>query len=479
MLVNCSRYTRPWVTSVLVLLALVPGVASAHDVANSRFDAPLPLSLLLLGAAGTVALTALWLAVTNRATTSTTRHTFTTIDSGTLDWIRTSARVVFSFGVVTALVSGYAGRQVAAENFATVFIWPVWFRGVGLLAIALGSPWNALSPWRVVYRGLCRLEGRQLAVFDEYPSWLGSWPALAGFLLLVGIIENLTVIPRSPALTIVVVSIYALVMIVGSVLFGPTWFEHADPLGVLYRLFGRIAGVSADRSATGDVELSLRPPWNGCTTPVSGSAIVVFVVAAVYTVSFDGFTDTRLYQTVLFSVRDALGIGPSTSILLYGLGLGLFVGTFVLTVSVGDALGTAPRLRSDVVTDGGQTTWRGAARAFAPTVLPIAAAYDVAHNYPYVIRNTARLLEISAQRIGIGLASLDPLTWLSLPAFWGSQVVLIVVGHVVAVVAAHRVAVERYSSLSAARWGHFPLLVSMIGYTVLSLWIISQPVVGG
>jgi hypothetical protein len=180
----------------------------------------------------------------------------------------------------------------------------------------------------------------------------------------------------------------------------------------------------------------------------------------------------------LFGVREALGTGPPTSILLYGLGLGLFVGVFVLTVLLGDALGISPRPEGEVATDGEQTAWRGAARAFAPTVLPIAAAYDVAHNYPYVVRSTARLLEISVQPLELGVGSLDPLGWLSLPVFWGSQVLLIVVGHVIAVVAAHHVAVERYPSLSAARRGHLPLVVLMIGYTVLSLWIISQPVVG-
>jgi hypothetical protein len=59
-----------------------------------------------------------------------------------------------------------------------------------------------------------------LAVLGRYPSWLGSWPALAGFLALIGIIENLTVIPRSPTLTTVVIAVYALVMLAGSVLFG-------------------------------------------------------------------------------------------------------------------------------------------------------------------------------------------------------------------------------------------------------------------
>jgi len=333
-----------------------------------------------------------------------------------------------------------------------------------------------LSPWRALYRGLCWLEGDELALFDGYPSWLGSWPAVAGFVVLIGILENLTVVPQSPALTTVLLGMYALAMVGGAVLFGPVWFDRADPLGVLYRLFGRVAGVSTARSA-GSIEISFRPPWRGCTSPVTGPAVVVFVVAAVYTVSSDGFTNTRQYQSLLFSARDLFVTGSGMEVLLYVAGLAVFIGAFVLTVLVGDSIGLTGQTDDAVATDGGRLAWLGAARAFAPTVLPIAAAYDVAHNYPYVIRSTARILELSANSLGFGVQSLEPLGWLSIPVFWGSQVFLIVVGHVIAVVAAHTVAVERYRSLTAARRGHLPLLVLMIGYTVLSLWIISQPVV--
>lgn len=52
---------------------------------------------------------------------------------------------------------------------------------------------------------------------------------------------------------------------------------------------------------------------------------------------------------------------------------------------------------------------------------------------------------------GIGVGSHYPLGWLSFPV-WGSQVLLIV-GHVIAAVAAHRVAVQRCQSLSDARRG--------------------------
>jgi len=454
---------------VVLVLAVGPGVVSAHEVAGSRFNTPIPLTLLFAGAGATVALTALWLAVTEQAAPPADRH-----------WqlLRVPARIgrlaqhgiqrVFFAGVVAALVFGFLGRQVAAENFSTLFTWPVWFRGVALLAILVGNPWQTLSPWRTIYRVLVRLEGRTLAVLGSYPSALGTWPAVAGFVVLIGIIENLTVIPRSPRLTTVILAVYALAMVGGATLYGPAWLRHADPLGVFYKLFGRVTMVNIDRSDDGVYTVSLRPPWQGCLRPVGSVPLVVFIIATVYTVSFDGFTNTRQFQTILFGVRDTLGTGAGTSVLLYAVGLVGFVLTFALGSWVVERLGA--KTGHD---------WLTAARWFAPTVLPIAAAYEVAHNYPYVIRNLGQLLVISVRWLHLGIDSLSPLGWLSLPVFWGSQVILIVLGHVIAVIAAHYVAIKRYDSSAAARRGHLPLVVLMVGYTVLSLWIISQPVISG
>jgi Zn-dependent protease len=111
--------------------------------------------------------------------------------------------------------------------------------------------------------------------------------------------------------------------------------------------------------------------------------------------------------------------------------------------------------------------------------LPIAAAYEVAHNYPYVARNLGQLVALVLDPVFPSVSPVQPLGWLSVAAFWGTQVGLIVIGHVVGVVAAHYVAVDRYDSVAAARRGHLPLVGLMICYTVLSLWIVSQPVVAG
>jgi hypothetical protein len=449
--------------AVLVALTAFVGVAGAHQIQSSRFTAPIPLSLLFGGAGVTVAATAAWLAITGeRSATARVWPTFV-IPASIATLARYVARTIFFGGFLVAIARGFFGPQIAAENFATVFVWAVWFKGVGLLAILIGNPWRVLSPWRTLYNGLARIEGSDIALFDAYPSWLGYWPAFAGFVVGIGIFENLTVVPRSPAATAVVIAGYAAVMVLGAVAFGREWFRRADALAVLYRLFGRVAPVEFVTVDDG-YRVVFRPPWTGCTRPVERFGLVAFVVATVYTVSFDGFTNTPEFQSLLFGLRDLLTTGPGTSVLVYVLGLGGFIAAFI-AVSVA------------METVSGSGGWREAAVAFAPTILPIAAAYEVAHNYPFVVGRLGRLAAIAWS---LAVSPMDPLSllgWLSIPILWGSQVLLIVAGHIIAVVAAHTVAVERYETLSRARRAHLPLVALMVGYTVLSLWIISRPVV--
>lgn len=440
--------------ALVVGLLLFVGRASAHRVGGTRFDAPLPLPLLLAGAGLTVALTAVLLGAVE--TVPTRRRTLSTVSPARARTVRRVASVGFLAAVAVALATGALGRQAQFENLATVFVWPVWLKGVGLIAIAAGTPWPTISPWRTVYRGLSKLEGEAIRL-RRYPPWLGSWPALAGVLALVGVVENLTVLPGSPAGTAAVVAAYGLFAVGGSVVFGEQWFARADPLEVLYRLFGRVAPLRFERTADAGYEIAVRTSWTGTSRPVSDGALAAVVVAAVYTVSFDGFAATPEFQTVLFAAREVTGLGPTASLLLYGVG---FAGFLLAFRAVASLTGLLAGIDEPVL-------------AVAPTIVPIAAAYEVAHNYAYVLTSVGRLPSL------VGAASVDPLGWLSLPAFWGSQVVLVVAGHVVAVVAAHRVVTNATDGRRRALVAHAPLVVLMVGYTVLSLWIVSRPVVAG
>lgn len=61
---------------------------------------------------------------------------------------------------------------------------------------------------------------------------------------------------------------------------------------------------------------------------------------------------------------------------------------------------------------------------------------------------------------------------------WYSQVALIVAGHVIAVYLAHVISLRQVKDSRRALRSQFPMLALMVLYTVLSFWIISQPIVG-
>jgi hypothetical protein len=111
------------------------------------------------------------------------------------------------------------------------------------------------------------------------------------------------------------------------------------------------------------------------------------------------------------------------------------------------------------------------AGTYAPTLLPIAAGYLVAHYLTLVIQGAAWL----------PLLLIDPLALTPLLDFiptafiWYLSVGAIVGGHIAAVLLAHRLALrdQAWRPILAG----LPLVVLMIGYTVLSLWIIAQPIV--
>jgi hypothetical protein len=108
---------------------------------------------------------------------------------------------------------------------------------------------------------------------------------------------------------------------------------------------------------------------------------------------------------------------------------------------------------------------------YAVTLLPIAGGYFIAHYLTEVIQGLQWLPEL----VGNPQAAVEPsVDWIPIQLVWYLSVCAIVLGHVVAIALAHRLALR--SMPMRPLLAGLPLVLLMIGYTVLSLWIIAQPI---
>ena len=69
------------------------------------------------------------------------------------------------------------------------------------------------------------------------------------------------------------------------------------------------------------------------------------------------------------------------------------------------------------------------------------------------------------------------LTLMSAKFVWFFSIIAIVVGHVAAVYLSHAEAIRLYGSPAQALKSQIPMMILMVAYTMLSLWIIAQPIV--
>ena len=120
---------------------------------------------------------------------------------------------------------------------------------------------------------------------------------------------------------------------------------------------------------------------------------------------------------------------------------------------------------------------------FAPSLLPIAVAYHLAHHVSYLALAGQLLLPIASDPFGLGWdlfghanRPLD-IGVITAEDVWWVAVAALVAGHGCSVFVAHAEALRLYGSVRRAVRSQIPMMVFVVGLTALSLWILSHPIV--
>jgi hypothetical protein len=442
---------------------------------GARYDLPIPLWLFVMGGAVVVVLSFL---VAERRTVEAS-GTAAVDDETYVPRLRAGGVVAAGVSVlvlVLLILAGALGSQEIPENIVPTTFWLLVWIVVPLTCGILGDWTGRVNPFAALAR-LADRPGLRKALFGSpdpvgWPSWLGWWPAVAlYFLTACGelIINKTAVQPRVTALSLL---IYALVSAFLGLLFGPRWLERGEMFSVLYATWGRLGffrfGAPGRRGFAGGLDVPFEP------SPSRTSFVLLLLVS----VNFDGLIATphwtRLVRNVHLSAPDRSKQLETFSTLVF-----LLLALAVFTVFGLFAVAAARAARSD-------GRFLSSLADLLPSMLPIAFGYLVAHNLGYVILNSQLMAPLIGNPTGLE-------SWpIHLPYpfnddyevnvhvlpnsfYWYAAVVVIIAVHIVAVVIAHRHLTLRSPARADARRGEYRWLVAMVAYTMLSLWLIAQP----
>ena len=106
----------------------------------------------------------------------------------------------------------------------------------------------------------------------------------------------------------------------------------------------------------------------------------------------------------------------------------------------------------------------------------------MAHNLSFFALGTQYLIPILSDPLGIGWDLFGTKLYLidtgvvTASLMWYVAITVIVVGHVIAVYLAHTQALRLFPGRGEALRSQIPMIVLMIAYTMMSLWILAQPI---
>lgn len=374
------------------------------------------------------------------------------LDHAAWEWFWRVVGLVFFGWVTWALVAGADRATNPALGTFYVLVWV----GIVPLSLAFGRVARALSPVRTLTLLLSRATGTdpRKGLFT-YPERLGYWP---GAVMLFAYVWQELVNPDQVMLFSVRLwlAAYLAIMIVGSTLFGDRWLSRADPFEVYSDLVARLSVWGRDRQ---DRRVIRSPLANlAHTPPLPGLLAVVAVLFG--STAFDSAREMIRWVQFIEENRAHEVLINTTALL----GFCVVVGVSFQLAAMATQVDLVPR--------------RDLPRLLAHSVIPIIVGYMFAHYLSYFVeQGQATVQQLSDPLVRgddyIGTAGMEPNLWLSLhPTFLAVTKVLgVVLGHLVAVVAAHDRAV-RLLPARAHVTGQIGMLLVMVGYTISGLYLL-------
>ena len=474
------------VTGTAAVLELAALPASAHAF-GTRYDLPLPLGLYLTGAGAAVAISFVVMArfLKHRGETEEALR-FDLLSVPGIGWLGAPITLnairwlsVAVFGLL--LGAGLFGNPEPFRNITPTFVWVVWWVGMAFVSALVGNLWTLVNPWKILFTWFERATGG-FGPAHSYPGWLGRWPAVLLFLAFawMELISGQAEHPRNLALLIVA---YSAITWTGMALYGrETWLKNGEVFTAVYGLLAKFAPIIG-KAGRLEVRLPAVGLLNKRPAPIS---TVCFVLLLLTTVTFDGILETPLWAGIMERIAESQTLRvPLITLQDAGVDLIALIKTIALVVLPGIFIVVFVVFSHAIAMfgGGGRVPTRDVVGYFVLSLVPIAIAYHLSHYLSYLLIAGQYIIPLISDPFGLGWDLFGTAAYridigiVNAKLIWYVAVTAIVTGHALAVYIAHVMAMRVFPDRNAALRSQIPMLVLMVAYTMISLWILSQPIV--
>ena len=379
---------------------------------------------------------------------------------------------IFLFALT--IYAGFEGTQSTAANWTPIFIYVIFWLAFVPLSLLFGDVFRAFNPWRAIGRTfawVARTVSRSaLPEPLVYPGWLGRWPAavgIFGFATMELVVAN----GDKPETLAIAVLVYSALTFIGMALYGvERWSDRGEAFSVYFNLFSRLSVFE-----TRDREVGLRPPLSGLPRLDQLPGTVAMVLVMIGTVSFDGFTSKRTWNSRSPDIAQFFtdrGLTPEHALeltfLLGMLAMVLFVSAFYWLGILG------------AKSVGGGFSASRLAREFIHSIVPIAMAYVGAHYFTLLLYQGQAIVYLASDPLGDGSDIFGTAGHqvkyglIGSNVEWYVKIAMIVCGHVAALILAHDRALALYRNTRQAVRSQYWMLGVMLGFTLLAVWLVSK-----
>ncbi|MFF3428527.1 hypothetical protein [Streptomyces sp. NPDC002602] len=350
---------------------------------------------------------------------------------------RTTLRGLGLAAVLAVLLHLLLGPDDPARNPAPGAVYVLLWVGLVPASLLLGPVWRLFNPLRTLHR-LLAAALRRRAPDRPLPARLGQWPAAVGLFGFTWL-ELVSPDPASTTTLLIALCCFVVGQLALAARFGENWFADGDPFEAYSDLLARLSPLGRRT----DGRLVLRNPFHGLDATPERPGLVAVVCVLLGSTAYDGYSDNPSWINAIQT--SPLGRTPTATLGLLG-SIALVAALYCLCAAA-TRLVSGPHPRP--------------LTAFAHSLVPIALGYLVAHYFSLLVTEGPRTV-IMAAGTDNASESLPPLGPGGLAAL---QVIAVVTGHVLGVIAAHDRSVRLFPPAKAVA-GQLPLLALMITYTI-------------